>query len=201
MATKFEISSVQKQNMAASIFLADQFIVNNELALVGLNALISTKPDRELPTAELKSERAQVISTLQTEIDALPSLIAKLRTCNEALKITAQESESEGLSLNRFSSLSSQITSGIEANGDATREVKLAVQAAQTKFTSFVERVQIEEGKPLVGRCSYRECTSTTSAEKLRRCARCKIALYCSQVHQIAHWKFHKYVCKAPRKQ
>ncbi len=39
-------------------------------------------------------------------------------------------------------------------------------------------------------------CRVCGSDGNLRRCSKCKIAYYCSQVHQISDWRVHKIECK-----
>lgn len=39
-------------------------------------------------------------------------------------------------------------------------------------------------------------CRVCGSAGNLRRCSKCKIAYYCSQVHQQSDWRVHKIECK-----
>lgn len=39
-------------------------------------------------------------------------------------------------------------------------------------------------------------CRVCGSCDNLRRCSKCKIAYYCSQVHQQSDWRVHKIECK-----
>ncbi|KAK2462495.1 hypothetical protein APHAL10511_005465 [Amanita phalloides] len=43
--------------------------------------------------------------------------------------------------------------------------------------------------------CDKRQPENATREQKLKRCSRCHIALYCSRDCQTAHWKHHKSLC------
>ncbi|KAF9947081.1 hypothetical protein BGZ72_010888 [Mortierella alpina] len=44
-------------------------------------------------------------------------------------------------------------------------------------------------------KCGHCAKSETASGSKLKRCAKCKSAFYCSRECQTAHWKVHKKVC------
>ncbi|KAF9285292.1 hypothetical protein BGZ68_003981 [Mortierella alpina] len=44
-------------------------------------------------------------------------------------------------------------------------------------------------------KCGHCAKTEMASGGKLKRCAKCKSALYCSRECQTSHWKVHKKVC------
>lgn len=44
------------------------------------------------------------------------------------------------------------------------------------------------------------QCVICKSKENLKRCVKCRSALYCSKEHQIADWSTHKKLCQSSRK-
>ncbi|KAF9561122.1 hypothetical protein EC968_005838 [Mortierella alpina] len=46
-------------------------------------------------------------------------------------------------------------------------------------------------------KCGQCAKTETASGDKLKRCAKCKSAFYCSRSCQTTHWKVHKKTCAA----
>lgn len=46
-------------------------------------------------------------------------------------------------------------------------------------------------------KCTYWECTKTTS---LSKCARCKVVMYCGRECQKKDWAVHKFSCREPAK-
>ena len=43
-----------------------------------------------------------------------------------------------------------------------------------------------------------RKCERPLAPQDAQRCSRCKVAIYCGAECQKAHWKAHKFDCKAP---
>ncbi|XP_055542069.1 rho GTPase-activating protein gacZ isoform X2 [Wyeomyia smithii] len=62
----------------------------------------------------------------------------------------------------------------------------------ENRFTNYLQQGPAQEMRQFQHQC--RVCGST---EGLRRCSRCQVAYYCSQVHQRLDWKLHKLECRS----
>lgn len=72
----------------------------------------------------------------------------------------------------------------------STASAVVSNRNTSTARSTSSERTSIAEGEEESKNCSV--CGST---EKLFKCSRCKIMLYCSKEHQKLHWKYHKATC------
>lgn len=43
-------------------------------------------------------------------------------------------------------------------------------------------------------------CQVCGQVDGVKRCARCGVVAYCGKEHQVADWKTHKRICKAPER-
>jgi hypothetical protein len=85
------------------------------------------------------------------------------------------------------------ILSPVCAAGSCARKAKDEIEMALAKehaLSGLADRVG-----DVVSACE--NCSKTGSADApLRQCSRCKVAKYCSETCQRAHWAAHKVVCK-----
>ena len=67
---------------------------------------------------------------------------------------------------------------------------------AHNKSETKSKKVEAEEGEKEQQQRCYAPTCPQTSTEALKRCARCRIALYCSRSCQTTDWLMHKVACR-----